>query len=79
MAMAVSAEDVPGQCGVTMTEAQKNQCKVKTVLSTFDVKKNVQNDFPNYAPSICNPETHACKLADDGCSYSCIWQDECKV
>ena len=38
-------EPVPGQCGVTMTEAQKNQCKVKTVLSTFDVKKMFRTIF----------------------------------
>ena len=38
----------------------------------------LKSKFPNWEPPACNPDTHACYLADDDCSYSCIRHDECK-
>ena len=45
----------------------------------FNIFTSIQKKFPNWAPPACDPDTHACKLADDGCSFSCIRQDECTV
>ena len=45
----------------------------------FDVNLNLQNKDSSWAPPMCDPVTHACKRnVDDGCSYSCIWKDECE-